>query len=180
MELYRDGATLYKCTPTKTADLPSPPHYTQADNGSLYSLLISVHTYWAYWSTSFALTGIKFLMISDIWELFVVKCMAYNFLFWCGSSWAFFAKRIFERLVNKMNQLHLLIVISVSLFFFPLISFALSLSVLLLCVVCSEVRNNGGLCFSWAPCFSFTWPRSSTPPSTHSRPTERFSAASAF
>lgn len=29
MELYRDGATLYKCTPTKTADLSSPPHYTQ-------------------------------------------------------------------------------------------------------------------------------------------------------
>ncbi len=47
-------------------------------------------------------------------------------------------------------------------------------------LVCSEVRKVGGLCFSWAPCFGFTWPRSSTPPSTHSRPTERFSAASAF
>lgn len=47
-------------------------------------------------------------------------------------------------------------------------------------VVCSEMRKVLGLCFSWAPCFGFTWPRSSTPPSTHSWPTERFTAASAF
>lgn len=31
MELYRDGATLYKCTPTETADLSFPPHYTRAE-----------------------------------------------------------------------------------------------------------------------------------------------------
>lgn len=56
-----------------------------------------------------------------------------------------------------------------------------SCTVMLLCsVVCSEVREARGLCFSSAPCFSFTWPRSSTPPSTHSWPTERFTAASAF
>lgn len=36
MELYRDGATLYKCTHAKTADLSSPPHYTQTDNGSIH------------------------------------------------------------------------------------------------------------------------------------------------
>lgn len=40
MGLYRDGATLYKCTPTKTAALTSPPHYTQADSSSLYTDLV--------------------------------------------------------------------------------------------------------------------------------------------
>lgn len=37
-----------------------------------------------------------------------------------------------------------------------------------------------GSLFLLSTMLSFTWPRSSTPPSTHSRPTERFSAASAF
>lgn len=46
-----------------------------------------------------------------------------------------------------------------------------------LCVV--KLAKLGSL-FLLSTMLSFTWPRSSTPPSTHSRPTERFSAASAF
>lgn len=123
MGLYRDGATLYKCTPTKTADLTSPPHYTQADSNSLYSLLVSLQHY--------------------------DQCML----------------RLMTKTFNLLAALHLA---------------CQSCPFECTSVVCSEARKVGGLCFSWAPRFGFTWPRSSTPPSTHSRPTERFSAASAF
>lgn len=40
MELYRDGATLYKCTPTETADHSPPPHYAQVGDSSLYRLCV--------------------------------------------------------------------------------------------------------------------------------------------
>lgn len=40
MGLYRDGATLYKCTPTKTADHTSPPHYTQVHNSWLCEVVL--------------------------------------------------------------------------------------------------------------------------------------------
>lgn len=120
MGLYRDGATLYKCTPTKTAD-----HFS----------LSSVHTTRRKFPSLYFTQSCKEVVYKPSWE-----------------------KKTYSN------------------------SYAGGLQVTELCLwlVCSEVNEAVGLCFSWAPCFGFTWPRSSTPPSTHSRPTERFSAASAF
>lgn len=117
MELYRDGATLYRCTQTETADLgPSSSLHTSRRQLTLLSFQF---------------------------------CVAEGFLF------------LFVRFDSKTYS-------------------KLSLAQFLCSVVCGEVREARGLCFSLAPWFSFTWPRSSTPPSTHSWPTERFTAASAF
>lgn len=139
MGLYRDGATLYRCTPTKTADhtLP-PPQYTQAErstfhlNPSRKSLQRWCHTE-DYWSQSSTVVSACY----DLQKMLLVSEQLCTFALWsCPFAFAI--------------------------------------------VVCREGGKVGGLCFFWAPCFGFTCPRSSTPPSTHSRPIERFSAASAF
>lgn len=119
MELYRDGATLYKCTPAETADLSFPPHYTQAESQNQ-------------------------LPFTRNW---------FGFLFLLQ----FGQRRRPQRTTEFFNQPRLGLVV--------------------LCVV--KQAKLGSLVLL-STMLSFTWPRSSTPPSTHSRPTERFSAASAF
>lgn len=48
MELYRDGATLYKCTPTETADLSFPPHHTQAERRQSESVPLQTQLIWLF------------------------------------------------------------------------------------------------------------------------------------